>query len=117
MKKMQVEPKLVTIVRRDIPPKYQLAQTLHAGLQFALECPERFKQWDEDSKSVVCLSAANENALWEIIDRIDPELRSQISLFREPDLNNELTSIALYASYETRKKLSNLPLALKEVAA
>ena len=114
MKKLQKESKFVTIVRRDLEPKYQLAQTLHAGLQFALDYPEEFKKWDKESKSVVCLSVADETELKTIVDRINPQISEHISLFREPDLNDELTSIAIYAPYEVRKKLSSLPSALKE---
>jgi len=38
----------------------------------------------------------------------------KISIFREPDLNNEITAIALDPSEASTKLVSNLPLALKE---
>lgn len=39
-----------------------------------------------------------------------------VSLFHEPDLNEELTAIALEPGDTARKLCSNFPLALKETA-
>lgn len=71
-------------------------------------------EWDDDSKSVVCLSVENEQALEELATYIDNEFHSVVK-FWEPDLKNQLTAIAFYAKYECRKALSHLPLALKEL--
>lgn len=38
-----------------------------------------------------------------------------VSLFYEPDINNEPTAIAFVADDKIRRKLRNLPLALKNV--
>lgn len=37
------------------------------------------------------------------------------SVFREPDINNQITSITIEPSDKTRRMVSNLPLMLKEV--
>lgn len=104
-------------MRRDLEPKYQLAQTLHAGLQFALEYREKFDQWDLESKSVICLSVADENELRDLHNKLTTDLGYKVSMFCEPDIGNEATCLAVYADYGLRKKLSSLPLALREVAA
>jgi len=36
------------------------------------------------------------------------------SIFREPDIDNQITAIAIEPSDKTRRLLSNLPLMLKE---
>lgn len=38
----------------------------------------------------------------------------EFSVTREPDLNNEITAIAISPSVEARRLTSNLPLAFKE---
>ena len=105
----------MTIVRRDLSPKYQLAQTLHAGLQFSLDNFQQLQKWNKETQSVVCLSIENEDKLKALTSTLKG-MDVMMSEFYEPDIDNQLTSVAFYAPYEIRKKISSLPLALKEVS-
>jgi hypothetical protein len=77
---------------------------------FAFEYPETFMKWKMESNSIVCLSVKNEGELLKLHDRLRDQTPSVI--FFEPDIN-ENTSICIYGSELIRKKLSNLPLLLK----
>ena len=67
----------------------------------------------ETSSYLVCLSVKDESELQALYDKaIERNIR--VVAFREPDFNNELTSICLEPTIETRKLCSSIPLALKE---
>lgn len=107
------ETKLVIITRTDFNQLgYVLPQSLHSIADFAYEYPDVFKQWKTESNSVVALAAKSEEhllKLYEKYSQITPAVK-----FFEPDVN-EYTSICLYGTPEVRKKLSSLPLALKNL--
>lgn len=109
------EPKLVTVTRRDLKPSYQLVQTLHAGLQYSIDNIRTMFEWDDDSKSVVSLSVNNEQELVDLAQYIGDNF-TYVSVFKEPDLKNQVTAIAFYAKEECRQALQHLPLALKELS-
>jgi len=86
----------------------------HAVADFAFEHPEIFKQWKEESNSIICLAAKSEEhllKLYEKYSKITPAVK-----FFEPDVN-EYTSICLYVTPSIRKSLSSLPLTLKNQPA
>lgn len=66
------------------------------------------------SQYLVFLSVADESALIELIDKFN-ENGLRVSIFREPDIDNQITAIAVEPSVLTRKLTSNLPLMLKEL--
>ena len=100
------------MTRRDIDAGYQLVQSAHAVAQFALDHRDEFQKWDNESKSIICLSTQDEESLKKISDQISA--LTKVTEFREPDIDDQLTAICFYADYEIRKKLSSLPSALKE---
>lgn len=59
------------------------------------------------------LSTQDENSLKQLIKKAE-EKGIKVSIFREPDINNAITAIALEPSDATRRMTSSLPLALKE---
>ena len=69
-------------------------------------------EWKQNSNSIICLSVNNESELNSMFDKLSQF--TNVTKFYEPDLNDELTSICLYADSEIRKKLSNLPLLGKD---
>jgi hypothetical protein len=102
--------KLFVIVRSDLQPGAQIAQTAHALAEFALAHPAEFGAWAAEQRNIVCLAIPNEAALADLLSLAQSKhVRS--ARFREPDFGDELTAIALGEGAE--KLVSCLPLALK----
>jgi len=80
--------------------------------QFIFDHSEIAKIWFKDPY-LAQLSVENEDALKHLIYKLE-KLDIKYSLFREPDLNNQITAIAVEPSDKTRRLLSSLPLMLKE---
>jgi len=59
------------------------------------------------------LSVEDEDSLKLLIYRLQ-QLNIKYSIFREPDIDNQITAIAIEPSIKTKKIVSNLPLMLKE---
>jgi hypothetical protein len=97
--------KLYVIVRSDINPGLQLAQSCHATEQFHRDHPE-LATW----KNIVCLQAPSKEELARITDQAKVA-GCVSSAFFEPDLDDELTAVAL--SEDAKRILSSLPLALR----
>lgn len=101
------------VTRQDLAPGYQAVQGAHALRLFHEEHPEIDKEWYKVSNYLGFLSTQNEQSLQSLILRLQAK-DIAISIFREPDINNQVTAIAIAPSEESRKLLSNLPNALKE---
>jgi peptidyl-tRNA hydrolase len=96
-------------VRADLPAGAQLAQSCHAVRSFAAGYPELDRKWYEGSNNLVALQVPDEGALLELRSRaIDRGL--PVTLFREPDLGDSVTAIALM---DARSVCSSLALALR----
>lgn len=99
---------MYVVVRKDLQPIVQSIQAGHAAIQFQHDEPQIAKEWHDKSKHLVYLSAKNENHLMDLI------FKSQIknikySVFKEPDINNEITAVAFEP--KAYRMLANLPLA------
>lgn len=101
--------KLRIITRRDLPLSYQAVQSGHAAIQFQHEHPELAKNWYHTSNYLIFLSVENEEELNNIIDTANKKNIS-ISVFREPDIDNQITAIALEPSVTSKKLTSGLKL-------
>jgi hypothetical protein len=102
--------KLTIVCRANIPPGYQVAQSCHAVAAFSVKYPQIFSLWAEQVKNIACLSVWNEAALQDLAKLA--ELKGiPYACFYEPDLGDELTSIALGEG--GHRIASCLPLALK----
>ncbi len=66
--------------------------------------------WKEDTNSIICLRTPDQKELLKLYDKLKDETNSV--LFFEPDID-EYTSMCVYGSHAIRKKLSKLPLLLK----
>lgn len=104
--------KLSTVTRRDLTAGSQSVQSTHAAIQFVFEHPEIAQIWFKDPY-LAQLSVENEEKLHELIYKLQKN-HIKYSIFREPDLDNQITAIAIEPSDKTRRLLSNLPLMLKE---
>lgn len=103
--------KLFVIVRQDLKPGAQLAQSNHATTAFALAHPFRFFWWAIFVKNIAVLSVPNEAALADLLALAERK-GIQRAAFREPDFDDELTAISLGSGAE--RITSSLPLAPKQ---
>lgn len=85
-----------------------MVQSTHSVADFANEFPDLFKDWKQNSNSIICLGVNNEKELDNLYHKLSK--LTNTTKFHEPDLNDELTSICLYGDHLIRKKLSYLPL-------
>lgn len=97
-----------------MPLRVQAVQSAHACVQFQYEHPELAKNWFRNSNYLVFLSVENEHELKQFINKANSN-NTKISIFREPDFNNEITAIALEPCDWSRRHTSGLPLMRKEV--
>lgn len=101
--------KIALVVRADLPAGDQAVQAAHALTEFLVNHPEIAREWHKQSNTLALLSVPNEAALGHILDQaFDKDLR--VASFREPDLGDSLTAIALEPA--GRKLVRGLPLAL-----
>jgi len=86
---------------------------MHALRQFVKDHPEVDKEWFEKSNYLGFLSVANEH---ELIKLAETALLKgiKISLFREPDVGDQITAMAIEPGQKSKKLCSNLQLGLKE---
>lgn len=94
-------------------PGYQGVQSQHAAIQFVMEHPEIGKVWFGKSNYLGWLSVADEQELCQLIEKAH-QLGITVSVFREPDVDDRITAIALEPGARSRKLCSTLTLALKE---
>ena len=83
---------------------------------FAAEHPETFSNWHSKHKNLINLSVDNEQQLLDLWLHAKAS-RIETSGFTEPDINNELTAVALAPHPETYAMTSSFDLALKEYDA
>lgn len=95
-------------------PGYQSVQPAHALAEFASTYPDKFKSWHEIGKNLIVLSTTNEKQLIKLSEAFKQE-NLDFVLFREPDIGDHATAIAVEPSEKAYKLVSSLPLALKDV--
>lgn len=98
-------------MRNDLINGQQLAQSVHAATEFAHKYPNQFNDWMTNSQYVVSLSVDNEEKLKEIHNKLE-WFGANVVKFHEPDMDNQLTSIAFYGTPEMMKITKHLKLAL-----
>ncbi len=99
--------RLYVVGRADLPPGLRAAQLVHAARVFAAEHAELERGWYETSNNLVLLEVADERALFDLAKQADG---IPISFNREPDLDGEVTAIAL--GDRAKRLVRHLPLAL-----
>lgn len=101
--------KLFVVVRSDLPPAQQAVQAVHAARQFAAEHPETELKWFETSNHLALLEVSSEEDILRLA-ALAGNRDIQLSVFREPDLNDSITAIALGPKAKTICR--DIPLAL-----
>jgi hypothetical protein len=104
---------LVTLTREDLPLGAVVAQTVHSSTTFAHQYPSHFSEWKLTSDYVACLATKDEQHLLKIYDKL-LKAGANVVLFREPDLNNQATSLCFFGTPDLRRITSNLPLLFKK---
>lgn len=104
--------KLYVVTRQDLDPGQQAVQACHALTQFTFEYPILGKEWYESSNTLSLLSTVDEKTLLRLY-KDATELGLRVSMFREPDRENELTAIAIEPGPRTKRLVARLPLALR----
>ena len=94
-------------------PGYQLTQSCHVAMHFMLEHNELANQWIIKSDYLCILSVENEIELQKLIEQANFQ-NIILSIFKEPDIDNQITAIALAPGNLSKKLCSKLKLALKE---
>lgn len=99
------------MVREDLGAGAILAQSCHAVVSFTQEHEVIAKQWVRDSNYIVVLAIPGESELATLIEKVK-ERQINYSVFREPDLDDQLTAICLSPGPKSKKICRNLKLAL-----
>lgn len=89
--------RLYLVVRADLSPGQQAVQACHALREFVEEHPDADREWFRESQTLVLLSVPDERALARLGVKA---VRAGVphSCFREPDLNDSMTAIAIAPS-------------------
>jgi hypothetical protein len=100
------------VTRNDLSPGQQAVQSMHALRQFTAEYPEIDKCWFEQSNYLGLLSVSDEYELHKLIEKA-MQNNIRFSIFKEPDIGDRVTAIALEPGQLSKKLCSSLKLALK----
>lgn len=106
--------KLYIVTRRDLSPGLQCAQVAHAAFQFAYEHRPLAAQWLKESNFVVILSVEDESRLIDFGRSVEAH-NIPVTWFTEPDIDDQITAIALAPSPRTVELCAELPLAMREL--
>lgn len=104
------------VTRRDLSIGVQALQSGHAAIDFQYQHPEIGKEWQIKSNYLAFLTVANEADLIKLITKA---ILSGIkhTVFREPDIDNQITAVAFEPSEAARKLTSSCPLMGKELTS
>jgi peptidyl-tRNA hydrolase len=101
------------VTRRDLKLPYQAVQSAHAAIQFQHEHQELSKLWYTQSNYLAFLTVANEEELEKLIRKAEAKGITH-SIFREPDIGNEITAVAFEASNDAKRITSSCRMMGKE---
>lgn len=105
----QINEKLRVVTRRDLSLPTQAVQSAHAAIDFQHAHPKEATDWQTKSNYLALLTVANEEELYKLIDKAT--IRGiKHTIFREPDINNEITAIAFEPCDASRRLTSGCPL-------
>jgi len=103
------------VSRRDLPVGTQALQSGHALADFIYQHPLEASVWHKQSNYLVFLTVADEEQLIKLISKAIL-MGIKHTVFREPDLDNQITAVAFEPSEQARKLTSSCPLLGKEVS-
>lgn len=109
----QITYKLITVTRQDLTPGYQTVQSAHALAEFIFKYPIIANDWHINSNFLATLAVKNESELIQLTQKLEQN-NIKFVIFNEPDIDNQITAIAIEPSDASRRICSNIPLALRE---
>lgn len=86
---------------------------MHSSILFIKEHPELSEKWYTCSQAITLLAVPNEDQLKFLVRQLS-EAGIKHSIFIEPDIDNQITAIAIQPSEAACKLCSSFPLALKQ---
>lgn len=92
---------------------YRAVQSAHAAINFIFEHPGRAGPWFHNSNYLVLLELKNEKQLKLLVEKCE-YLQLVHTVFREPDIDNQITAVAIEPSPLTQKLVSRIPLLFKK---
>ncbi len=101
------------ITRQDLSPGYQAVQSMHALREFCAEHIELDRMWYQNSNYLGLLAVKDEHELSLLIQQAQ-QANIPFSIFREPDIDNQITAIALAPGVKSKKLCSRIKLALSD---
>ncbi len=105
--------RLYVVVRNDLLPGLQISQSIHAKDDFTHEHPDEELKWRNESNTIIVLSGSIDQ-LYSVISKALTN-HVKYSRFKEPDLNNQVTAVALEPGEKTVEIVKGLPLALRDL--
>ena len=103
-------------VRADLTPGLQIAQSVHAAFHFFRDWPALAGRWLTESEFLVVVAVPDELALAELAARAVEEGIAR-TIWREPDLDNAITAVALEPGEVAARLCAQMPLALRDARA
>lgn len=104
--------KLILVTREDLKLGQQAVQAAHALREFGEKHPEIDRLWYGKSNYLALLVAPDEEALNALV--VKARRRGiRLAEFREPDLHEALTAVAMEPSVAARRLCRKLPLAFR----
>ena len=102
------------MTRKDLAIGSQAIQASHAAIDFQHQHTVESQEWHKQSNYLAFLTVNGED---ELIKLITKAILTGIkhTIFREPDLNNQITAVAFEPTEAARKLTSSCPLLGKEV--
>ena len=104
--------KLYIITRNDLSAAYQLPQVAHGVAHFADEHPLEYKKWLTDNHKIVVFAVEDKDSLLNLLDKIQ-KMDAKHTIFKEPDLDYDLTTIVLVPCRKAKRVVEGLKLAGK----
>jgi hypothetical protein len=90
-----------------LSPGYQLVQSCHAIREF-----DKLHRGYQEVANLACLSVVDENELKRLIQSLESN-QIKHAIFREPDVDDQITAIAFEPGDKSGRLVSSFPLALK----
>lgn len=106
---MKPNQKLYVVTRRDLPAGSRAVQAGHALVQFAVLEREKMEIWARESNYLAFLTVEDEKALRKLKDKADKR-GLVFTTFREPDMDSQLTAIAIEPHEDSERVCRDLPL-------
>lgn len=102
----------MVVTRQDMTSGYKAVQSTHAAINFIFEHYGRASPWFTSSNTLVQLELKDEKQLKLLIQKCE-QLQLYYTVFREPDIGNQITAVAIEPSLVTQKLVSKIPLLFK----